>query len=121
MIYAARFFAVLSASLLLSYSSVSLADTAADMKAAAALEKSLRSLVSSGDFRSASKVAFQLASARSRLGDTPAACAALSQSLDSYRKAVATETGISEPAASSLGDGSDGMAEVRARFGCKRA
>ena len=49
-----------------------------------------------------------------------AACAALSQSLESYRNALVQETGDTEAAASSIYDDSDGMAEVRARFGCKR-
>ena len=47
-----------------------------------------------------------------------AACAALSQSLESYRKAVAMQTGISEAAESSINDDSSGMAEVRAKTGC---
>jgi hypothetical protein len=44
----------------------------------------------------------------------------LSQSLESYRVAVAKESGISEGALSSVNDDSDGMAEVRSRFGCAR-
>jgi hypothetical protein len=49
------------------------------------------------------------------------ACAALSQSLESYRKAIAVQTGISEAAGSSLYDDSDGMAVVRAKAGCPGA
>jgi hypothetical protein len=49
------------------------------------------------------------------------ACAALSQSLENYRKAIATQTGISEAAQSSLYDDSDGMAVVRAKAGCPSA
>lgn len=93
----------------------------ADRNAADALEKSLVPLVSSHDYRSASATALRLASARSRLGETAAACAALSQSLEYYRKALTAETGVSEAAASSVNDDSSGMAAVRARFGCKRA
>jgi hypothetical protein len=48
------------------------------------------------------------------------ACAALAQSLDFYRKAVAKESGVSEPVFSSVNDDSDGMAAVRAKFGCGR-
>jgi hypothetical protein len=50
-----------------------------------------------------------------------AACAALSQSLENYRKAIATQTGISEAAESSIYDDSDGMAAVRAKAGCSGA
>ena len=50
-----------------------------------------------------------------------AACAALSQSLENYRKAIATQTGISEATESSLYDDSDGMAVVRAKAGCPSA
>jgi hypothetical protein len=64
--------------------------------------------------------ALRVASARSQVGETADACAALSQSLESYRKALAQETGDNEPAASSINDDSDGMADVRTRFGCKR-
>jgi hypothetical protein len=75
----------------------------------------------SNDYRAASHTAFRLASAHSDLGETAAACAALSQSLEQYRKALAMETGIGEAAESSINDESDGMAEVRAKFGCPRA
>ena len=57
-----------------------------------ALEQALPSLASVQDYWTASKVSFQLASARSRLNEMPAACEALSQSLDYYRKAVANDT-----------------------------
>jgi hypothetical protein len=66
-------------------------------------------------------VAFELASARERLGETSAACTALAQSLEQYRTAVQKETGVSEGAISSINDDSDGMAGVRAKFGCTRA
>jgi hypothetical protein len=78
--------------------------------------------VSSEDYRAASNVAFQLASAHNRLGEAPAACAALSQSLVLYRKAMAKESGEAEADDSgevaTLYDDSNGMADVRARFGC---
>jgi predicted negative regulator of RcsB-dependent stress response len=114
-------FAVTSASLLLGFSSLVCAASSADKKAADALEKSLPSLVSSQDYRSASTTAMRLASARSSLGETAAACAALSQSLEYYRKALLKETGASEAAVSSINDDSDGMAAVRAKFGCSRS
>ncbi len=53
----------------------------ADRKLSGAIEQALPSLVSAGDYWTASKVFFQLAGARSRLKETRAACAALSQSL----------------------------------------
>jgi hypothetical protein len=112
--------AVAIASFVLGLSSLAYA-AGADRNAAEALEKSLPSLVSSRDYRSASATAFSLARARSRLGETAAACAALSQSLEYYRKALLQETGVSEGEASSINDDSDGMAAVRAKFGCKRA
>ncbi len=71
-----------------------------DRKLSDAIEQKLPSLVSAGDYWTASKVSFQLASAHARLKETRAACAALSQSLDYYRK-----------------DG-EGMLEVRSLFGC---
>ena len=87
---------------------------------ALSLEKALPAFVSSEDYRSASNTAFLLATARSRLDQTAAACAALSQSLEYYRKALAKETGMPEERVSRIDDHSDGMAEVRAKFGCAR-
>ena len=92
-----------------------------DRKLAIALEDSLPSLVMAQDYRAASSTALELASAHSRLGETTAACAALQQSLEHYRKAVAKESGITEPAVSHIEDSSDGMAAVRAKFGCTRS
>jgi hypothetical protein len=94
----------------------------------ASLEEMLPQLVSSEDYRTASNVAFQLASAQRRLGNTPAACTALSQSLENYRKALRKEAAISGKSdisddsdfLASLYDDSDGMADIRARFGCNR-
>jgi hypothetical protein len=85
------------------------------------LQKSLSSAVSSQDYRAASSTAFRLASAHKSQGETRAACAALAQSLEYYRKALTKDSGISEPAIASINDGSDGMADVRAKFGCTRS
>ena len=76
---------------------------------------------SSEDYRSASAAALRLAAAHSRVGDTAAACARLSQSLEHYRSALANEPGVPEAAASGIYDDSDGMAAVRAKFGCKQS
>ena len=91
----------------------------ADRRLSDTLEQVLPSLVSSGDYRSASKLSFQLATVRSRMNEPAAACSALSQSLGHYRTALSKETG--EPvytAASNGGTESDGMQEIRSRFGC---
>jgi len=85
-----------------------------------ALEKSAPSVSSARDYRGASATALRVASTHSQAGDAAHACAALSQSLEAYRKALVQETGDTEAAASSIYDDSDGMAEVRARFGCER-
>jgi hypothetical protein len=87
---------------------------------ALSLERALPGFVSTGDYRSASNTAFLLATARSRLHQTADACAALSQSLEYYRMAIAKETGLREAAASGLNEQSDGMSEVRSKFGCTR-
>jgi hypothetical protein len=89
---------------------------------ALSLEKALPTLVSSKDYRSASNTAFLLATARSRLDQTVAACAALGQSLEYYRKAISQETGERvHGKALGIEEPSDGMAVVRAKFGCNRA
>jgi hypothetical protein len=107
-------FAALGAVVVLGFSSAAGSDTGRDLIEKAAPSSSAR------DYRAASATALRVASARSQVGETADACAALSQSLESYRKALAQETGDNEPAASSINDDSDGMADVRARFGCKR-
>jgi len=94
--------------------------SAGDRELAASLSASLPDLVVSEDYRGLSEAAMQLAGAQNRLGETPAACKALSQSLESYRMALVKQTGEYEGAASSINDDSDGMAAVRARFGCAR-
>jgi len=118
MIKSAKLFAALGAALVLAFTSVACAvgaDTGTQ-----ALEESAPSVSYSRDHRGASATAIRVAAARSQAGETADACAALSQSLESYRKALVQETGDTEAAASSIYDDSDGMAEVRARFGCKR-
>jgi hypothetical protein len=89
---------------------------------ALSLEKALPPLVSSEDYRAASNTAFLLATARSQLDQTVAACAALAQSLEYYRKAISQETGErTHGKALGIEEASDGMAIVRAKFGCNRA
>jgi ABC-type Fe2+-enterobactin transport system substrate-binding protein len=90
-----------------------------DRKLSDALEQSLPTVVASADYRSASKLYFQLATARTRMHETSAACAALTQSLAYYRKAIAQETGTVEYV-SDQGD-DEGMQEIRAKFGCTKA
>jgi hypothetical protein len=79
-------------------------------------------LIASQDYWSASKVYFQLAIARSDLHETRAACAALSQSLEYYRAALVKDNLSLEYFGDMASDGrddSDGMKEVRAKFGCE--
>lgn len=88
--------------------------------AAVSTERSLASLALSADYRAASATAFFLAALRNSLGQTQAACSALSQSLEYHRKALANEAGQSARAIRGAYDDSDGLAEVRARYGCAR-
>jgi hypothetical protein len=87
-------------------------------RVAVSLERALPGLVSAKDYRSASNTAFLLATARSRLDQKANACAALSQSLEYYRMAIAKESGLPEERGAGLKEQSDGMAEVAAKFGC---
>jgi hypothetical protein len=88
-------------------------------QAAASFDKTLPTLVASGDYWTASNVAFLLANARSRLDQTPAACKALSQSLEYYKKALYNDTGIKEmDMGTTINEDSSGMADIRSRFGC---
>ena len=88
---------------------------------ALSLEKTIPTLVSAQDYRSASNTAFLLATARSRLDDSAAACAALSQSLEYYRMAIAKDVGDGfDGKGRGIDEGTDGMAVVRAKFGCDR-
>jgi len=72
---------------------------------------------------SVSKMYFVLATAYRGVNEAPAACAALSQSLDYYRRALAKEPHTpSYERAVSLNDAEDeGLREVRAQFGCGTA
>lgn len=118
-----RYLAVSAAALALGFAAIPPAQSSdSDGRLSDALEQALPTLVSSGDYRSASKLYFQLALARSKMNQTPAACAALSKSLTYYRKALAEETGARMSGAS--GDAKnddDGMQDIRSRFGCTRA
>jgi hypothetical protein len=81
----------------------------------------LPALIASQDYWTASKVYFQLATARSRLGETDAACVALSQSLEYYRAALVKDNlslAYFGEMASDGRDDSDGMQVVRSRLGC---
>ena len=103
-----RYVVIPIAASLLGCAAVPASSSDADRRLSDALEQALPALVSSGDYRSASKLSFQLATARSRMNETAAACSALSK-----------ETG--EPvyaAASNGGTQDDGMQEIRSRFGC---
>ncbi len=114
-----RYVVVSIAASLLGCAAVPVSSSDADRRLSNALDQALATLVSSGDYRSASKLSFQLATARSRMNETAAACSALSQSLAQYRTALSKETG--EPvyaAASNGGTQGDGMQEIRSRFGC---
>src|SRR6266705_1035497 len=114
-----RYVVVSIAASLLGCAAVPVSSSDADRRLSDALDQALPALVSSGDYRSASKLSFQLATARSRMNEATAACSALSQSLAYYRTALSKETG--EPvyaAASNGGTQDDGMQEIRARFGC---
>jgi len=118
---------VLIVALLTGYIPLVSGDSSVNRQLVSSLEEMLPSLVTSEDYRTASNVAFQLASAHKRLGETQAACAALSQSLQHYRKALVKEAGTSgygiddeNGAVAALYDDSDGMAVVRAKFGCNR-
>jgi hypothetical protein len=111
-------FAALGSAFVLALASVACA-VGADT-GSAALEQSAPSTSPARDYRGASATAIRVASTHSQAGDAAHACEALSQSLESYRKALVQETADTEVAASNIYDDSDGMADVRARFGCKR-
>jgi hypothetical protein len=115
---------VLGALVVSGYVPLVCADTSLDKKVATSLQGMLPALVKSGDFRSASNVSFQLASAHGRLGDASAACAALSQSFKFYREAMVKGSG--QPEADDSGEVATlyndgyGRAQARAKFGCSR-
>ncbi len=93
----------------------------ADKQLSDALEQAMPSVLSSEDYWSASKLYFQLASARSRMNETAAACTALVQSLAYYRKALAKATGAPMGEAVNVSGNDEGLAEVRSKFGCTNA
>ena len=114
-----RYVVVSIAASLVGCAAVPLSSSDADRRLSNALDQALPALVSSGDYRSASKLSFQLANARSRMNETAAACSALSQSLAYYRTALSKETGEPVYAAASNGGTEDnGVQEIRSRFGC---
>lgn len=113
-----RCFRAISAVVLLGLAPFAAA-SGADPKVANALENRLSSLVASQDYLAASVTAVRLASARSQRGETAAACAALSQSTEYYREGLIQEIGYSETVASSIDEHSEGIAVLRARFGCE--
>ncbi len=116
-----RYLAILTTAFLFGCAAMAPASSSdADRRLSDALEQALPSLESSGDYLTASRLYFHLATARSRLNETGAACAALSQSLAYYRKALAKDTGSPLHEVSS-GDDGDGMQEIRSKFGCTRA
>jgi tetratricopeptide (TPR) repeat protein len=89
--------------------------------AASSFERALPPLVSLQDYQSASKVYFLLATARNNLNDSAEACTALSLSLHYYGEALAKDSsGSFTEMASDINDDSDGMEEVRSKFGCAR-
>ena len=90
----------------------------ADKQLSDALEQAMPSVLSSEDYWSASKLYFQLASARSRMNETAAACTALVRSLAYYRKALAKATGAPMGEAVKVSGNDEGMTEVRSKFGC---
>jgi hypothetical protein len=117
-----RYLAVSATALLLGCATIAPAQSSdTDRKLTEALEQALPTLVSSGDYRSASKLYLQLASARNRMNDTSGSCAALAQSLSYYRQALARETGAPNYEASSDAGNDEAMQDIRARFGCTRA
>ena len=97
-------------------SSKALSDTVSSFEKTA-----LPPLIASQDYWTASKVYFQVAIVRGHLNETDAACAALSQSLEYYRAALAKDNlsvAYFGEMASDGSEGGSGMQEVRAKFGC---
>jgi hypothetical protein len=93
----------------------------ADQRLSDALQQALPTLVSSGDYLAASRLYYQLAAARSRLNETATACAALSQSLATYRRALADDSGALREGAAPRRSDDAGMQEIRSKFGCTPA
>jgi hypothetical protein len=91
--------------------------------AVSSLEKALPPLIASQDYWSVSRAYFQLAVARGRLNENQAACAALSKSLDYYRRGLVKDKLSLDYFGETASDGSEdseGMPEVRSRLGCER-
>ncbi len=120
---AQRYLAIGMTALLLGYATVASAGSMPDAnkQLAEALEQAMPSVLSSQDYWSASKLYFQLASARSRMNETAAACTALVRSLAYYRKALAKATGAPMGEAVNVSGNDEGLAEVRSKFGCTNA
>ncbi len=117
---AQRYLVIGMTALLLGYATAASAGSMpdADKQLSDALEQAMPSVLSSEDYWSASKLYFQLASARSRMNETAAACTALVQSLAYYRKALAKATGAPMDEAVKVSSNDEGLAEVRSKFGC---
>jgi hypothetical protein len=112
---------ILTTALLLGYATTASASSPdADRQLSEALEQALPSVVSSGDYWSASKLYFQLATARNRLKETAAVCTALSRSLAYYRKALVKDTGVLLDEAATDSSNDEGLAEVGSKFNCAR-
>jgi len=119
LVHIQRCFVVLSAAVLFGCAGlVPVSPGNADRKLSDAIERELPSLVSAGDYWTASKVSFQLAGARSRLNETGAACTALSNSLDYYRRALATDTDTTLYEFDTGPGIDEGMMEIRSTLGC---
>jgi uncharacterized membrane protein YcjF (UPF0283 family) len=82
--------------------------------AVASLEDAAEALTARQDYAQASKAYFILATARREMDQTAEACAALSKSLDDYRKSV----GEDYAPANDVADEGDALTDIRDRFGC---
>jgi hypothetical protein len=83
--------------------------------AIASLEGTAETLAAKHDYAQASKAYFVVATAWSEIDHAEEACAALSKSLDYYRKSVGEDAA---PARDSADDRRDALSDIRARFGC---
>jgi 7-keto-8-aminopelargonate synthetase-like enzyme len=120
-----RFLAAMGTALCFAGATIaSAADDSAEQlsDAVSSLEKTaLPPLIASQNYLTVSKVYFQLAVARNRLHESAAACAALSQSLEYYRAALARDdfsVGDFVELAFYGRDDGEGLQAVRARLGC---
>ena len=116
-----RYIVILSSAFLFGFAPVAPTQSSdADQRLSDALQQALPTVVASGDYLTASRLYFHLAAARSRLNETGTACTALSQSLASYRSALAQDMGEPLRKVASLSD-DEGMQEIRSTFGCTAA